>query len=411
MKVLVGKQAALIGLTLFTFGAAWNRGNNLLYVMFALLGATVILSYLLPRFSLKGISAVRSLPPVAFEDEEIDIRITVRNGGWTRRYMLEVVDRIPAAEPQFQLPMTFIGLIPRKKEREFSFKSTCFKRGEHRVGPLTVQSAYPLGLTTVRKTMPESPATLVVYPRVFEIPSLPILGAAHLPETGVEAIPKAGISEEFFGVREYRHGDSLRRIHWPSSARHSKLIVKEFEIKVKTEISIVLDLHSSSDIGEGRETTLEYAARIAASIARHVIERGHRVQLFAYGKTPVHIPAAAGIGQLGAIYDALARVAADGKIRFPEAVFRASAGISDGSTAFLLSADKGNLSSDDLQGLGLLRMKRVRPVGILFDPASFERPGKKFDARAGGLERELSNEGALIYRVKKGVDLTGLFIR
>ena len=97
MDALFTKKIGLIALTVFTFAAAWNRELNLLYIMFALLAAAVILSHILPRLSLRTIGASRKIQAIAFEGGEVAIEVTVRNRGWMSRYMIEILDSIPAA--------------------------------------------------------------------------------------------------------------------------------------------------------------------------------------------------------------------------------------------------------------------------------------------------------------------------
>ena len=195
--------------------------------------------------------------------------------------------------------------------------------------------------------MKSSEVPFLVYPEVFDIATLPILSGSAAPMSGVEAASKAGGSEEFFGTREYRQGDSLRYIHWPSTARHSQLIVKEFEIRASVEVTIVIDLQRNSDIGKGKETTLEYAVKIAASTAKYSLDRGHTVQLVCFGKTSTSFPRPRGIPNSRRSLKALAKVTADGTVSYSQAVNRASEFMRDGGTAILV------FSESKLRGAGI----------------------------------------------------------
>ena len=96
------------------------------------------------------------------------------------------------------------------------------------------------------------------------------------------AAPRAGAGSEMFGIREYRPGDSLRRIHWRSSARHGELVVREYEPPGMRTLAILVD---------PAPPTPEHAdqvARIAASEAWDCIRDGGRVSLSAPGLEPVN---------------------------------------------------------------------------------------------------------------------------
>ena len=407
MNRFLTKRNVLFLLTVLFFFIAWNRTINLLYAMFALLAATLVLAHVLPRYSLRGVVASRTLPTTAFEGDLVDVCIDVRNSGIAGRSMIEVVDTFPAAGPGARAPMTFIARLAGRKKRSYSFKLQCYKRGEYQIGPLALMSSYPLGISTARKEMFGSNVPLLVFPEVFDIVKLPLVSGSAAPMSGVEAASKSGGSEEFFGTREYRQGDSLRYIHWPSTARHSQLIVKEFEIRASVEVTIVIDLHRKSESGKGKETTLEYAVKIAASTAKYSLDRSHTVQLVCFGKDERIIPAAKGFSQLASILEALAKVRADGNVSFPQAVNRASEMMRDGSTAVLVFSD-AFLARDQLSySLNLLKARRIRPVCVVLDDKSFSEAGDNKSACAA--PQGLITDGIPSYRISRGTSLREVF--
>ena len=92
--------------------------------------------------------------------------------------------------------------------------------------------------------------------------------------------PRSGSGMELFGVREYRPGDPLRRIHWKSSARLGELVVREYEPPGVQTVGIFCDPHPAS-----REVA-DQLARLAASEAWDCIRGGGRVVLWAPGLEP-----------------------------------------------------------------------------------------------------------------------------
>lgn len=403
------RRSALIVLAGIFFLIAWNREVNLLYAMFALVSATVVIAMVLPRFALNGVETWRTLPAAAFEGEEVEVSVTMANRGRRCRFMIEALDAIPAAAPHEREPLVFAGRLAGREERGFSYRLSCYKRGLYTVGPLLLRSAYPLGLAWSERVGDPSLTTLLVYPSMFGVASFPLLAAGSLVTSGMESLARAGGYDDFFGTREYRQGDSLRHIHWPSTARHDRLIVKEFEVRASTEMTLMLDLQKEANLGEERESTLEYGVRIAASLARYALERGHSVQLTGYGSKAAVVPPGRGVHHLSGVLDTLARVTGDGRFPYHETITRAARFLRDGSTAVLFLSADAKLD-DYLHPLGLLRAKRVRPIAIRFDRASFSGGGFSFgDPADDPLLRELYAQGVPVYFVARGDDLAGLF--
>jgi uncharacterized protein (DUF58 family) len=408
MERYLNKKTALFLQTLVSFFLAWNRTINLLYAMFALLVATLVLSYFLPRRALRGVSALRTLPAAAFEGDEIEVTVQLKNAGWTPRYMIEVLDAIPAAEPALRRPMTFVARLAGRSAREYSYPVPCYKRGAYRIGPLSLRSAYPLGIRAAEKVLPGGQLDLLVYPKTFEIPVFPLAGA-QLTLSGVEALSKAGGSQEFFGTREYKQGDSLKHIHWPSTARHGNLIVKEFEQRASTEVTLLLDLHRDSLFGEGRETTLEYAVKIAASIGKYALEKGHNVQLIGFGKSHQIVPSSRGPSHLGALLEILARVESDGVHSFPSALSQAADLLREGGTAVVLFCRADDNWEAFSYAFGLLRVKHIQPICVFIDHESFTSAEGRSRFKRNPMADGILAAGITSYVVSKGDDLSEIF--
>jgi uncharacterized protein (DUF58 family) len=91
---------------------------------------------------------------------------------------------------------------------------------------------------------------------------------------------RPGSGTDLLGTREYRRGDPLRHIHWRSSARRDLLVVKEFEEERNPGLALVLD--TSRELGEGRDTTLEYSIKLAATLARYATAMGRPFRLLTW---------------------------------------------------------------------------------------------------------------------------------
>jgi uncharacterized protein (DUF58 family) len=123
-------------------------------------------------------------------------------------------------------------------------------------------------------------------------------------------------------VRDYSPGDSLSRIHWRSTARVGKLMVKEFDPDLSDEVWIALDLNRGTPTGAGKESPIEYGITIAASLARKYLAAGTRLGLLAYGDKPYRIPADNGANHVWRIMESLALMKAEGSQTLTQVLHR-----------------------------------------------------------------------------------------
>jgi uncharacterized protein (DUF58 family) len=153
------------------------------------------------------------------------------------------------------------------------------RRGVVDGGPVVVSSSAPFGVAEVRGAATASGRT-VVFPRVVPVGTLPVLGD---PSGGAEpeVARGRGPGREFHGIREYQRGDSLRHVHWPSTARHGSLVVREFERERPARIAVVVDTAGDTPVAGPGETALDRCCSIAASVALEALALGHGVTVAA----------------------------------------------------------------------------------------------------------------------------------
>jgi uncharacterized protein (DUF58 family) len=297
------------------------------------------------------------------------------------------------------------------------YAAACSKRrGNYAIGPLVVTWEDPLGIFPGRWEHAE-PNPLTVVPRITQIQDLSLEGRPRWDALGLRTTRRSGSSLTFFGTREYRQGDSLRYIHWPSTARTGELIVKEFELDIAAEVAIFLDLHYRTLKGFGRETTLEYAVRIAASVAHRAIEQACQVQLIAHAAQPLHVASCSGQVHLLTILNALSSVQASGKLPFDALLLRAQDLLGPGATAVLLF----NSSHIDLgryiNAIWAYRAKGVRIVAVLIDDNTFLNLSEGIGEKRVQADlipdvvRLLLTQGVTVYTIGQGQDLADRFQR
>jgi uncharacterized protein (DUF58 family) len=219
------------------------------------------------------------------------------------------------------------------------------RRGVLRVGPLAVIFGDPFGLT--RLTMPASGTSeLTVYPHVDEVPPIPqttgndpLAGADH-----PNALGRSG--EDFYALRQYVVGDDLRRVHWPATARHDDLMVRQDELPWQGRATVLLDLRSDTHTAMSLEVAISAAASLVVASAR----REDLIRLVTSDGTDSGF--AAGQGHIEAILEHLAGVEASPGLAYPRVLDRLARGHNGGALVAVL----GQTRREDLDAI--LRLRR-----------------------------------------------------
>ncbi|HVN14652.1 MAG TPA: DUF58 domain-containing protein [Anaerolineales bacterium] len=243
--------------------------------------------------------------------------------------------------------------------------ATCTRRGVYQLGNTVVHTGDPFGIYNVTITDPAR-VTLMVMPPVVPLPTLEIVpggfsGDGHpLPNTPERTV-EAG------SVREYIPGDSLRIIHWKTTARQGKPFVRLFDGAPASNWWILLDLDNAAQIGSGENATDEHAIILAASLADRSLRAHHGVGLILNGKQLEWIPPRTGPGQVWDILRMLALVSR-GENSLDQILENIRPNL--GKSAGLLIVTSTS-KTDWLQRLAPLRWRGITPTVILLDARSF----------------------------------------
>jgi len=146
-------------------------------------------------------------------------------------------------------------------------------RGRHRFEPVRLAITDPFGLAEAGLSVEDEQA-LVVYPRLTELERLFFDGGAG-PEHGRQLLLRRPVGFDLHSVRDYQQGESLRRVHWPSTARRGSLMVKELEDAPRDEVAVLLD----GDVTAGTDAAFDVAVRAAGSVLQAHARRGRRCAL------------------------------------------------------------------------------------------------------------------------------------
>jgi uncharacterized protein (DUF58 family) len=182
-------------------------------------------------------------------------------------------------------------------------------RGRYAIWDAILELGEPLGLESVSR--PITPATaIVVHPRLVELRSL-FSEFGRLGGDGRRLLLRRPVGFDFHSVREYEQGESLRRVHWPTTARRGQLMVKELEDAPRDAVVVLLDCDPAGAVGEPPESSFDAAARAAGSVLRVYAARGRRSVLVTTGRSPSVVTATSLAGDFPVVLDALAGAEAD----------------------------------------------------------------------------------------------------
>lgn len=146
-------------------------------------------------------------------------------------------------------------------------------RGQYELGPLRLRVTDPFGLVEAIEEVAGS-TRLIATPPVLALPDLDLQGGQYGAGGDTARVYSTGDVSDA-SIREYRRGDDLRRVHWPSTARVGELMVRREEQPAQSSATVVIDNRLTSFTG----TDFEAAVTAAASVVVHLAERGYHCQL------------------------------------------------------------------------------------------------------------------------------------
>lgn len=353
----------VLGLIVVTLFTGMATGFGLFYRLIYILGLTAVLAFLWNWISVLGLEvSIDRRTRRARVGDDIEERITVRNRSSWPKSTLEVEDLT-------DMPGYSNGRVlslPTRGFRSWRTLAPARKRGVYKLGPVRVSNTDAFGLFRRDRDF-GGQDDLIVYPRVydladFEMPPGYLTGESSARRRSHDLTPHAG------SVREYAFGDSLSRIHWPSTARTGRLMSKEFELGMASDVWVLVDLHREVQAGDLDESTDEYAVSIAASMAQKYIQAQLPVGLLAYGDERYLLPADTGQVQFERIMEHLAMSKAEGDVSLAEVLSREEQLWGTHSSIIILTSSH---REDWTVAIRELVRRRLRIAVVLMDGHSF----------------------------------------
>ncbi len=214
------------------------------------------------------------------------------------RWMWLIARKTIASAP----PATLPSLYP-KRPTEISMQLLPLRRGRlHLTGfVFTISDPFGLCRSYSRFALPE---TVLILPKRYLIPNVRLGGALQYHPGGVTLSSSVGESEEFMSVREYRRGDPMRHIHWKSTSRTGRLIVKEFQNEYFVRHALILDTF----LTDSQNPVFEEAVSVAASLACTLNTQESLLDLLFVGTDAFTVTAGHGVAQVEHMLEILAGV-------------------------------------------------------------------------------------------------------
>ncbi len=273
---------AFITVTLGVGVAAFNTGNNLLFLILGFMLSLIVLSGVMSETAIRGVRVTRQMPQRAFAGTVSLVEIVLHNGKpRSPSYSLEIEDI--AADAPTERRCYFLKVAPRT-EQAAAYRRKPSKRGPMRFVGFRVATRYPFGIFE-KWRMLDVPGELLVYPALLDEREL----FDDASVSGVEAPTyRLGAGSELAGLRGYEVGDDARAIHWKRTASLGKLVVVERHSDAAAQLSILLDNARPAQPDAGFEARFEHAISQAATLAVFSLGRGLSVEVIARGsRSPV----------------------------------------------------------------------------------------------------------------------------
>lgn len=387
------KSWVLILILVISMAGALAIGHPIFFNLTYLFGAILILSFLWAWLNLHWVRVTRQTRTNHVQvGGFVEERLILQNTGPLPKLWIELKDD---SDLPLHRASRVVSNLKGKNQQSWHVRTPCFRRGRFTLGPVTLFSSDPFGLFPLKKELPINFTTsVVVYPMAVDLPNFqPPVGE----QIGGEALRRRThyVTTNVSGVRDYVFGDSFNRIHWPSTARTGRMMVKEFELDPVADIWIILDMERRVQVGPSYDeiplptlpevhweqipkfelapSTEEYGIAAAASLSKHFLNQNRNVGLITYANAFHREIAQSDRGerQLTRIYEMLAVTQAHGTIPLAEVLAAEMMSISRNTTVIVVTP---SVDIDWIAASRNLANRGVKVTAVVLDPHSFGAP-------------------------------------
>lgn len=397
---------------------AFQTQKEILFRVAYLIFAVLVFSFFWAAYSVATFRLERDLiTPRTHVGRLAEERFLVQNTGIFTKIWIQISD-------EAELPMHRVSRVLNSLHAHarwsWSVRTVCRRRGRYYLGPITISSGDPFGFFTIHRRLPATTTAITVYPATIDLPTF-AYAMGNLP--GGDALYRRThhTTTNVVGTREYAPGDSFNRIHWRSTARTDRLIVKEFELDPAADVWIFLDLERAvqanlwwdpSDKWDSRDlsqlwlaqqevrlppSTEEYNVTIGASVAKFFLRKQRAVGMVTYGNSREIIQPDRGERQMNRMLEVLSVLRGEGNTPFSHVLGVESAPLGRNIT---LVAVTPSVEIGWVKAAREIKRRGLRLIAVVTDPNSFGGVGETDLAIA-----ELAASGVPAYLVREGDDL------
>ena len=267
--------------------AAWNTGNNLLFLVFSLLCSTLFVGGAAARAALRDLIVSARFPDHIFAADPAPVIVTLKNAKrLLPSFSILVAARGPSdlgqqnrkRGPRFsKRALAYFTYVPHHAAAEQRVEQVFPKRGHVLITGFELSTLFPFGFFRFRRRLRARDVDIVVYPKPEVIGD-----ELHLLPTfaGRMVSARRGTGQDLFSLRDYQPQDDLRHIDWKATARSRQLTVREFTAEDERRITIILDTNEPAGLdAEEFDIRFERGVVQVASLLKHFIDERSEVRL------------------------------------------------------------------------------------------------------------------------------------
>lgn len=337
----------------------------------------------------RAATVVRADPSPATEGDDVRLEIET-----------ERASRVPVGSIRFHARLGRLGKVDcrlrghgRRAAGQLSLGRP--PRGRFLVTDSVLELGDQLGLESVTLPLDTSTA-VVVQPRLVELATL-FSDAGRLGGDGRRLLLRRPAGFDFHSVRQYEQGESLRRVHWPTTARRGELMVKELEEAPRDAVVVLLDCDPAGAAGNPPDSSFDVAVRAAGSVLRAYSARGRKAALVTTGKEAAAIGISTLARDFGAALTTLAAAEPDAPYALDRTLGQARGPAAQAGELVVVT---GVLQGATVEKLLDIASRRIVSVVWVDTPSFAGRPTR---APAGVLR--LTAAGMPVAVVRRGDDL------
>ncbi len=296
------------GLLLF---AALVDGAPALFAGASLLLSLSLVGYVGSAWAARSLTVSWDCPARVFASEEFPLRITVANRG---RRAVAGIEFFPTGSTKDSPPGAVLARVPAGGSASLDLATRVRHRGRHHLVAPRIVTGWPFGLFHATLLLDEDRVVLA-YPRRVPVPARAL--RSRSPEVSVRevaaAVPRGG--ELLRGVRGWAPGDAPRAIAWRASARHGRLLTREFEREDagRAIVAVDADPRDLAAPASVRADAVERACSLAASLVLRLRAEGRRTSLAVFAPEPLFLGSVGGTRALGRALEILALLEPPGR--------------------------------------------------------------------------------------------------